>query len=91
MNELLEVLQRSYKAFYIGEDSEAWEYFSQAIGIMQLSLTDSNLDINFQREILAFIGKFDQIEQLKLQMNYTIIADIICNAEKSLSKFKEFN
>lgn len=91
MKYLLEVLKETYSNFYIGKDEEAWLSFSSLMEIMQEKLSDPLLDENFKRGLLTFIKRFEEIEKLKQELNYTQVADILLETEETLSRYKEFN
>lgn len=91
MNELLKLFKESSTYFYIGEDEKAWISISLLTERIQLQFADQQSDINMMRVLTEFISKFELIEEMKHQKNYTLIGDILLSTYENLKKYKEFN
>lgn len=89
MNELLEVFNKCYRAFYIGNDGEAWLYFSSVIEMLQTLLMQEDLNEEFKVFLLGAVNKLSEVERLKGHNNFTLIADILYSLEVELHMIKE--
>ncbi len=63
MNEVLEMLLGSYRAFCLGQDSKGWTSFSDLIAQIELIIND--VDSETKAQLLGFIGQFDNITRLR--------------------------
>lgn len=91
MNEIIGLIQKSYKLFYLGNDEKAWLHFSQLIEKIEKKLLNKENDRDLNVFLVEFIGKFELIELYKNQQNITLLADLLLDIEYKLIRFKELN
>jgi hypothetical protein len=88
MSEILELLGNCSKFFYLGLDSEAWLCFSRLVEVIQSKLVSDTLNDEAQQELMTFVVQLDQIEKLKKEKNFTVIADILYDTQSRIMKLR---
>jgi hypothetical protein len=91
MNELLKVVMDTYKAFYLGRDTEGWKAFSTLITLIQDKIENDQTDPAAVAMLTEFITHFDTITDLRKEGNYTLIADLFYDLHLQLTSSKGLN